>query len=393
MPLLVLVLVVLGCGTFWDEVGSAETIFASTDVGTPEGDKVSKDIGPEGGTLASPDGRLTLTVPPDALTETIPFSIQPITNKAGNGIGQAYRLEPDGKAFTTPLEIRLRYDEKDLDGTVPDALMIAYQDQNGSWRGQTTAKLDQTAKTLTISTTHFTDFAFLARIRMSPVNATVYVGNGQLIRLVTCRELSFIERLRGVDPRDACTSAPKGNSNKWKLTGEGTLTDDGEGVMYTAPAKKPSPNTTRVDHTLEFEVRDVATGRLSTVQATFRTVITIISRGYRASGQNGSVVYSGVICELEEPFSATGSHPLFSFPFKFVPTSAVAGTMSYVTGASGISAAGTGTYTIEGADTENPRILVNSRSTASIATAKDSGGGLATINLTPLETDECGVDL
>src|SRR5216684_9417787 len=64
----------------------AELVFAPTEVGTPVGDKVTKDIGPAGGTLVSPDGRLTLTVPPNALTETLPFAIQPITNKAEGGL-------------------------------------------------------------------------------------------------------------------------------------------------------------------------------------------------------------------------------------------------------------------------------------------------------------------
>jgi hypothetical protein len=110
---------------------------------------------------------------------------------------------------------------------------------------------------------------------------------------------------------------------------------------------------------------------------------------YRATGQDGPVVYSGVICSLDKPFSVTGTHPLFVFSFTFVPSSATAGTASYSTSGSGISTAGSGSYTIEGADTDKHRILWRAQSTARIQAVETSGGGTATINLVPLDTDEC----
>ena len=113
------------------------------------------------------------------------------------------------------------------------------------------------------------------------------------------------------------------------------------------------------------------------------------TNGYRATGQDGEVVYSGVICDLEKPFEVTGKHPLFTFPFRFVPSSATAGTASYQASWAVINTTGGGPYTIEGADTERPRILWKSQSTASIPVVTTSGGGTATINLVPLDTNEC----
>ena len=111
-----------------------------------------------------------------------------------------------------------------------------------------------------------------------------------------------------------------------------------------------------------------------------REIIARIRCGYRATGQDGPVVYSGVICSLPEPFKVTGTHPMFTFPFEFVPSSPTAGMMTYGTSGSGIAAAGGGPYVIEGADTDSPRIVVNTRSTASSRAATTSGGGKATIN-------------
>jgi hypothetical protein len=116
-----------------------------------------------------------------------------------------------------------------------------------------------------------------------------------------------------------------------------------------------------------------------------REIINSLRCGYRATGQDGPVVYSGVICSLAEPFTVTGTHPMFTFPFKFVPSSPTAGMMTYGTSGSGIAAAGGGPYTIEGADTDAPRIVVNTRSTASSQAATTSGGGTATIKLVPLD--------
>ena len=44
-----------GCG-FLSRSNRAEVVFAATEVGSPQGDKVSKEIGPASGTLVSPDG-------------------------------------------------------------------------------------------------------------------------------------------------------------------------------------------------------------------------------------------------------------------------------------------------------------------------------------------------
>ncbi|MEP6788307.1 MAG: hypothetical protein ABJB40_07745 [Acidobacteriota bacterium] len=70
-------------------------------------------------------------------TEKVAFSIQPGTHKFANGLGLAYRLEPEGKTFTNPPEISVHYNDHDLEGTFPEALSLAYQDDKGTWHMQT----------------------------------------------------------------------------------------------------------------------------------------------------------------------------------------------------------------------------------------------------------------
>ena len=127
---------------------------------------------------------MTVRVPANAVTEAISFSIQPISNMAGNGIGSGYRLEPNGKTFPVPLEISVRYNNEDLDGTIPEALLIAYQDGQGAWHGM--KRRSQTNDSLTIETTHFTDFSILTTLKLSPAKATIRVGETINIEVVGC---------------------------------------------------------------------------------------------------------------------------------------------------------------------------------------------------------------
>jgi len=390
-PLFILIFGVLGCGLFSSKTRDAEVVFAPTEVGTPEGNKVSKDMGPAGGTLASPDGRLTLTVPQNAIAETVTFAVQPVTNKFDGGLGSSYRLEPVGKTFTNPLEISIRYDDHDLEGTVPEVLSLAYQDKEGAWHMQKVIKLDKDKKTITVSTTHFSIWSLIFRTKLSPSKATLRVGERLDISMMRCKGPGFIDKF--LDSSVNCT-AGWGYGDKWKLLGEGKLTQDYPRMVYTAPARKPTPNVATVvySHLEEEECPDYDHSKGECyiwVPQTYKSEITILDRGYRATGSDGPVVYSGVICSLEKPFTVTGTHPIFIFPFKFEPSSATAGTASYKTGSSGISASGSGSYTIVGLDTDTPRILLQSHSTATNPVITTSGGGTATINLAPLKTDEC----
>jgi len=62
---------------------------------------------------------------------------------------------PLERHLPNPLEISIRYDDHDLEGTVPEVLSLAYQDKGGAWHMQKVIKLDKDKKTITVSTTHF----------------------------------------------------------------------------------------------------------------------------------------------------------------------------------------------------------------------------------------------
>jgi len=74
-----------------------------------------------------------------------------------------------------------------------------------------------------------------------------------------------------------------------------------------------------------------------------------------------------------------------------VPSSATAGTASYEETPGVQISTGAGTYTIEGSDTDSPRIVWSvSMNTSVPGVGSRSDGGIAPINLVPLEKNECG---
>jgi hypothetical protein len=161
------------------------------------------------------------------------------------------------------------------------------------------------------------------------------------------------------------------------------------GLLYTAPAKKPTDNIVYVDLTIDFEMMKPTTGEIYKEQRTFRTKITIIDRGYRASGSEGPgpTTYSGTVCSLDKEFTVIGHNGPLDLTFKFTPsgdgragTGTLGGSVSIATWTGG------GSYTIEGFDSEKPKIVFVTHQTVS---GKISGSGTFHIDLVPLDTDEC----
>jgi hypothetical protein len=369
--------------------GDTVAVRGPTAVGAPNGPATTKSIGPAGGSIASPDGRITINVPPNTVTSPVDFSIQPITNLAHGGSGTAYRLEPSGLKFAEPVKVSFKPDAQDLEGTMPEAFTVAYQDPTGVWQVFRTANIDPANKTLTVSTTHFTDYS-LWTFQLSPKKATLYVGETQVITLVGCyREggaANTIRRWLGAGPL-TCETLNVRDSSSWDVN-YGTIVPSGDSknssALYTAPAKKPRPNvaTVRFVYGLRFSGEDMKT--------TTTAEITILDRGYRASGQqDGPVVYSGVVCDLESPFTLTGTHPQLVYTYKFNPSSATSGTASLAASGGGVIWGGTGPYRIEGIDTPQRRIVWNVSTTVNAMGRKASGSGIAYIWLTPLDTEEC----
>lgn len=242
----------------------------ATDVGVPIGQAVSAVIGAAGGELTSADGRLTVVVPAGAFATDQTVSIQEITNEAHGAKGPAFRILPEGLHTPVPMTLRFHYSDQELLGTALEFLSVAYQDEAGRWRTDAEPTLDTAAGTLSVQTTHFSDWSKVAGAQLFPSQATVQVGQTLQLQVVDCQREDYEDPDSGIvipGVWNTCQVSPLDAyaSSHWAVNGVeggggavGTViaqADPWAGkATYTAPATKPTPNvvSVSVQHSLPF---------------------------------------------------------------------------------------------------------------------------------------------
>ena len=109
----------------------------------------SATIGPQGGSIRSADGRLTLLVPAGALSAPTPVAIATDASDAPGGVGPAYVLSPAGLSFARPLIARLAYGPDDTAGSGAAGLAIAFRQPDG-WYAVTGGLVDTGRRTVSV---------------------------------------------------------------------------------------------------------------------------------------------------------------------------------------------------------------------------------------------------
>lgn len=217
---------------------------AVTPVAAPEGAIITATIGPAGGILESSDKRIRVNIPAGALTANQTLSMQPLDkNYCPQGTGRAFRLLPHGLSFAKPATLTFHYSEQDINGSAPQLLHIAYQTDKGHWQSPTTTGVDTTAKTVSVQTTHFSDWGLFQQMKISPNQSFISPGD-QL-------QLHVVEIPLG-KPGDDDLIVPlpfylsTQYIEKWTLQGAGTLAHQHNKGTYYAPAKIPAINPAAV---------------------------------------------------------------------------------------------------------------------------------------------------
>ncbi len=163
IAVLVSVFFVAACKKIFDSVPGQQPVNTPptpTQVGISTGNAVTKEINSSGGSIVSYDGKLEVIVPSGAVANNTVFGIQPITDFCPGGLS-SYRLSPDGMKFSNPVTLKFHYTDDDIDGSMASFLGIAYQDSNNVWQQQTSVVIDSVNKTVSVETTHFTDWSVL----------------------------------------------------------------------------------------------------------------------------------------------------------------------------------------------------------------------------------------
>lgn len=253
-------------------------------VGEPYGALVQQEIGPDGGSLASDDGRFLLTVPAGALQAPTRLSVQSITATAPGAIGVSVRLEkPAGVTFAQPVRLSFKLASFELSGVAVETLSIGSQNAQGFWE-TSQATLDVPTRTLSMTTSHFSDWSPLAGLQLVPATASVQVGKQLTLRVRQCNRVnaeSLKQCIEGTQPPCLvafCHEFSPGADvvEDWSVNGKaggdsqiGTVSKlaNGTGGTFTAPTKKPEANV--VDVSARYPVGQSDFGR--------NTVLTMVS--------------------------------------------------------------------------------------------------------------------
>lgn len=162
---------------------------AVTPAGAPLGEAIGLRIGSAGGSLRTADGALTLTVPPGAFDREHEILIRRIANQAPGAKGGAWRIEPEGLQAALPMTLRLQLGDEELGGTALAALTVGTQDAAGRWHAYRVPERNEAARTVSVTTRHFSDWALLAGVQLKPLRAEVVVGQSLDLRVVDCPRL------------------------------------------------------------------------------------------------------------------------------------------------------------------------------------------------------------
>ncbi len=244
---------------------------AITEVGIPMGPVVTKEIGPDGGSISSSDGKLDVTVPSGAVAVNTIFSIQPIISFCPGGI-DAYDLLPEGVTFSNPVTLTFHYAEGELEEGSKDFSGIAFQGPDRIWY-RMPSTIDEGAKTIVTKATHFTNWTRLSQLRIAPVSPAIpEIDVNESINLVLTGAGDINPVPRGVEsPNPSGDDLPRlpqlvpfvatwyvngvenGNAN----VGTISVSADRVNVAYHAPASPPANNPVAITAELnEFRAWD-----------------------------------------------------------------------------------------------------------------------------------------
>ncbi|WP_266366920.1 hypothetical protein [Tellurirhabdus rosea] len=267
--------------------------------GAPTGTATSRTIGPEGGTLTLPDGSVALTVPAGAVTKATAFSIQPVENTLPGARGESFRLLPEDAHFAKPVTLTFSYKNFPQHGTLPEALFLAYQNAEGRYALVDKTQLDKATQTLTVETTHFSDWQICETFRVVADRTTLKRGEKATLKL---QEIDLVAPLTGPDknitPWTDHVTMTSGMKLAWSLVGEGSLVPAQTQCVYTAPGTTPQQNPVLVNLTLSGFTGSpkIRTGA-SSPQMTIITPIEIAQGDYVKYSFNGETLDINGDCE------------------------------------------------------------------------------------------------
>lgn len=227
----------VGCGSSSSGSGSAPSP-------TSQPGSSAKVIGPSGGSLASSDGTIQLSIPEGALADDTEIRIEVMAQGIEGGVGPSYSFSPDGLTFAIPAQLSLNTQAHPVN---PSNVGLSFLDEQGHWRRYSETPSSELENAVSFDLPHFSQWSFYEQWYISPEQAEIYVGDSIDInvRYTACTE----------DSQDAeCLLTPivpnavvdtwqvNGINNGNASVGTFTVASNSASGTYTAPGSLPSGN-------------------------------------------------------------------------------------------------------------------------------------------------------
>ena len=268
------VVVLTGCGSPGVDPSVQDRPPVRTAIGTPTGPGVTQVIGAAGGSIVSGDGRVSVIIPAGALGSNQSIGIQPISGNSPAHVGAGYRLTPDGITFSRPVQVSFAFSPEYGAANTVVNYGVAFQEPTGAWRWIDEVVRDSVGRTVTASTTHFTDYSLVFGAQLTPATATVKPGQTLDLEVSFCFEVSrnaatsYMLECSTVADLLAQETPPLGGADpaSWAVNGlrlgssvYGRVRGSNESATYTAPARAPLRNVVAVSVDWVSDGKKVAT--------------------------------------------------------------------------------------------------------------------------------------
>jgi hypothetical protein len=122
-------------------------------------------IGPSGGSVASPDGVITVSIPPGALDHAVTFTIGATAAPLSGAVGPVFEVGPSGTRFAAPASVAIRYTPAELEGGTPSDLVVATV-FGGNWQALAAGLVDPATSTVSGETPHLSPFGLVHAIEL-----------------------------------------------------------------------------------------------------------------------------------------------------------------------------------------------------------------------------------
>src|SRR2546426_4406967 len=170
-------------------------------------------VGSGGGTITALGGRVTLVVPPGAVSQPTGITVVPATLASGTNTtalvgGTAFDFGPTGTVFAAPVTLTIQYDPPNVPPGMAESTVRLFTLVNGHWVMVPGSRVNVSAHAVTGATSHFSIYGVQASASVSAARGGFTCGIGTTGSTVCWGDNSFGQLGNGATGGFSTTPTP-----------------------------------------------------------------------------------------------------------------------------------------------------------------------------------------